>query len=102
MKRIIYYRITLFHGLKVRFILGRHDARSRNAQRQDRKFETNIPRKGIGRPQSYFHIHMSVSDLQIPRIGLPILLQSATQFLFREYINGIFVAVRLPPCVEPL
>jgi hypothetical protein len=39
------------------------------------KFETNIPSKGIATPQSNFHIHVSVSDLYIPRIGLPILLQ---------------------------
>jgi hypothetical protein len=35
---------------------------------QYRKFETNIPRIGIPRPQS-------VSDLYIPMIDLPILLQ---------------------------
>jgi hypothetical protein len=39
-----------------------------------RKFETNIPRKGIVRPQSNFHIHVSVSDLYMPTIRLPILL----------------------------
>jgi hypothetical protein len=39
---------------------------------QYRKFETNIPRKGIARPN--FHIQVSVSDLYIPTIGLPILL----------------------------
>jgi hypothetical protein len=40
-----------------------------------RKFETNIPRKGIAGLSPNFHIHVSVSDLYIPRIGLPILLQ---------------------------
>jgi|LakMenEpi03Aug12_release.lakeMendotaPanAssembly.Ray.scaffolds.fasta_scaffold767600_1 hypothetical protein len=38
-------------------------------------FETNIPRKDIEQPQSNFHIHVSVSDLYIPTIGLPTLLQ---------------------------
>ncbi len=31
------------------------------AKNQCRKFETNNPRKGIARPQSQFHIHVSVS-----------------------------------------
>ncbi len=58
---------------------------------------------------SNFHIHVSMSDLYIPTIGLPILLlgiyKSLTdtrmwklglrpcKFFFWEYINGIFVAV---------
>jgi hypothetical protein len=42
-----------------------------------RKFETNIPRKGFAGPQSNFHVYeyVSVSDLYISTIGLPILLQ---------------------------
>jgi hypothetical protein len=43
------------------------------AKNQYRKLEINIPRKGIARPN--FHIHVSVSDLYIPKIDLPILLQ---------------------------
>jgi hypothetical protein len=43
---------------------------------KDTLFETNIPRKGIARSQSpNFRIHVSVSDLYIPTIGLPILVQ---------------------------
>jgi hypothetical protein len=45
-----------------------------------------IPRNETARPkQNYnilspnFHIHVSVSDLYIPRIGLPILLQPNRQ-----------------------
>ena len=46
------------------------------AKVQHRKFETNISRKGIGWPQSHFsHSYVSVSDLYIPTIDLPILLQ---------------------------
>ncbi len=48
------------------------------SKRQYRKFEKNIPRKGIARRQSNIHIHLSVSDLYIPRMGLPILLQENT------------------------
>jgi hypothetical protein len=68
-----------------------------------------------------FHIHVSVRDLYIPTISLPILLEeictvdrswdyinrSQTQdveigaeaalFLEKEYISGIFVAVQLQP-----
>jgi hypothetical protein len=46
------------------------------ATTQCRKFETNIPRKGTAPSLSpNFYIHVFVSDLYIPRNGLPILLQ---------------------------
>jgi hypothetical protein len=46
------------------------------AKTQYQEFEPNIPRKGTARPQSQFlYIHVSVSDLYSPTIGLPILLQ---------------------------
>jgi hypothetical protein len=46
------------------------------ARTQYRKFETNIPRKRIAHGLNpNFHSHVSVSDLYIPKIGLPILLQ---------------------------
>jgi hypothetical protein len=40
-----------------------------------RKFETNITRNETARPQSQSYIHVSVSDLYISTIGLPIVLQ---------------------------
>jgi hypothetical protein len=45
------------------------------AKTQNRKFETNIPRKELRRLSPNFHIRVSVRDLYIPRIGRPILLQ---------------------------
>ncbi len=46
------------------------------AKIQYRKLGINVPRKGNVRPLlSQFHIHVHVSDLYIPTIGLPILLQ---------------------------
>ncbi len=48
------------------------ESRLCTSKSQYRKFETNIPRKGIARGQSAnFHIHVSVSDLYISRIDLP-------------------------------
>ncbi len=40
-----------------------------------RKFETNIPRRDLRGHKPNFHIHVSVSDLYIPTIDLPNLLQ---------------------------
>ncbi len=45
------------------------------AQAMYRNFETNIPRNETARPRSQYYIHVSVSNLYIPRIILPILLQ---------------------------
>ncbi len=55
--------------------------RGHTAKTKYRKFETNIPRKGPN-----FHIHVSVSDLYIPAIGLPILLQENCGLILK-YIN---------------
>jgi hypothetical protein len=45
------------------------------AKTKCREFETNIPRKGISGPQFQFPIHVSVSELYIPTMGLPFLLE---------------------------
>jgi hypothetical protein len=71
-----------------------------------------FPEKELRGVSPNFHIHVSVSDLYMLLIGLPILLQEicgpimgmyksltdtcgteAAQFPEKEYINGIFVAV---------
>ncbi len=53
-----------------------HTVHSNNAKTRYRKFETNIPKKGLRGLSPNFHIHVSVSDLYIPTIGPPILLQN--------------------------
>ncbi len=75
-----------------------------------------FPDKELRGQSPYFHIHLSVRDLYIPMIELPILLQEicgpilgiyksltdmnvkigteAAQFPEKEYINGIFIAVQ--------
>jgi hypothetical protein len=58
------------------------------AKKQYRKLETNIPEKELRGHIPNFHIHASVSDLYIPTIDLPILLQE-NMWTDRswEYIN---------------
>ncbi len=92
----------------------------RTAKNQCRKFETNTPSKRIAQPQSNHFHHSCVRERFIhSTIDLPILLQENTvcgpilgiyksltdigmwncdwtQFPEKKYINGIFVAVRVP------
>jgi hypothetical protein len=75
-------------------------------QRQNTEILKQIfPEKEFWGLSPNFHIHASVSDLYIPMIGLPILLEEicgpilglyksgAALFPEKEYIRGIFVAV---------
>ncbi len=48
--------------------------------------ETNIPKKEIAQPQSQFHIYVPVSDLYIPTIDLPILLQEISGPILWIYV----------------
>ncbi len=62
--------ITIFQEIKQNIsIRAIHTAKTHY-----RQFETNIPRKGTRQPQPFY---VSVSDLYIPTIGPPILLQPA-------------------------
>jgi hypothetical protein len=85
------------------------------AKTKYRKLVTNIPRKEKSGLSPNFHIHVSVSELYIPTMGLPFLLEEicslilgkyiaqrhmnveigaeAALFPEKEYINGIAIAV---------
>ncbi len=51
------------------------------AKTKCRKFETNIPKKDYRGLSSNFHIHVSVSELYIPTMGLPILLEEICRLI---------------------
>jgi hypothetical protein len=42
-------------------------------------------KRNIGGPSPNFYIHVSVSDLYIPRIGLPILLEEICRLILGLY-----------------
>ncbi len=57
-----------------------------------------FPEKELRGHSPNFHSHVSVSNLYLPTINLPIAVgkkigTEAAQFPEKEYINGIFVAV---------
>jgi hypothetical protein len=75
---------------EIHFFEGQYRSLYSTLQRNNNEIETNIPIKGIARPQSNFYIHVSVSDLHISKIGLGL---SPRNSFFCEYINGFFAAV---------
>jgi hypothetical protein len=57
------------------------------AKTKCRKFETNIPRKEYRGLSPNFHIHVSVSELFIPTMGLPVLLEEICRLIL-GYLNS--------------
>ncbi len=84
------------YGILERMILG-GDA---TAKTQSENLKLIFPEKELRCLSPKFHVHVSVSDLYISTIGLPIMLQENMWTdpgdcgLFWEYISGIFVAMR--------
>jgi hypothetical protein len=110
-----YLSTSLSPRLSLSPSLQRHNAKIRNKYSQKRNCAATGPN---------FHIHVSVSDLYIPTIDLPILLQEnmwngpgntyinprhmnveigteAAQVPEKEYTNGIFVAVYFSQASTP-
>ncbi len=70
----------------IRDFRGRHDVCE-----SDSSLKEIFPEVGLRGLSPNFHIHVSVSDLYIPMIGLPILLQEQQEYMYVkrswEYIN---------------
>jgi hypothetical protein len=69
-----------------------------------KKYHLCITKKGIARTQSQFHIHLSVSDLNIPRIGPNIFLQQNRQTVMGSICinrSRFFVVIRMAPQAAP-
>jgi hypothetical protein len=57
----------------------------RTAKNQYRKLETNIPRKDLRGHSPIFHNHVSVSDIYIPTVDLPMLLEEICGLILGIY-----------------
>jgi hypothetical protein len=78
----------MFFTFKLQQLRGYMRSILHTAKKQYRKFETDIPKKELRGHSPNFHIHVSVSDLYIPTIDLPILLQELIHVdRSWEYIN---------------
>jgi hypothetical protein len=92
LKGLPYVMVWAFLARTIRSLWQRH-----NTENTKQIF----PEKEYLGLSSNFHIHASVSDLYIPTIGLPILLEEICRPILglykplpeKDYISGIFVAV---------
>ncbi len=77
--KVVLYELYIFSG-RQKWVLTVH-----TAKKKGRKFKANIPRKGYRGLSPNFHIHVSVSQLYIPTMELPFLLEEICGPILGKY-----------------